>query len=94
MFMFFGIVAILFAVCNWYLFFTNRKQYKRFMFLSLSFTALTLCAFYSDAARMVISKDMAGLEDVVVTIHKSLWYLTIASIIINGIPLVAEKYRK
>lgn len=94
MFIFLGIISILCAICNLYLFFNDRKQYKWFMFLSLSFTALTLCDFYSDAARMVIAKDMAGLEDVVVTIHKSLWYLTFASIIINGIPLIAEKYRK
>lgn len=54
------------------------------MFASLSFTALTVCALYSDAARRVVNEDWGGLMDIMPTMAGALWVCVIASILMNG----------
>ena len=81
-----GIAAIIFAVLN--IGFTfKKKNAELYRFLSLSFTALTVCAFYSSAARDVAEKDWSALMDTVPTISPVLWALVILSIIINSVSL-------
>ena len=69
-----------------------RKKYKKknaelYRYLSLSFTALTVCAFYSSAARDVAEKDWSALMDTVPTISTALWVLVLISILINSVSL-------
>lgn len=81
-----GISAIITAILNllWY---ARSKDPKWFRFISLSLTALTLCAFYSMDAQWVLSKNWSALMDVVPTMSETLWKLTFLSIMINGISL-------
>ena len=89
MWLLFGIIAITMAVLNvvWTIW---HREAKCFRFISLSFTALTLCAFYSLANHWATSGDASALLDVMPTLSKVLWFLTIASIIINGISLLSK----
>ena len=89
MWMLFGISAIIMAALNviWTI---RHREAKWFRFISLSFTALTLCAFYSQANHWAVRGDSSALLDVVPTLSKVLWFLTIASIIINGISLLVK----
>ena len=82
----FGTVAIVSAVLN-IVWATIGKDPKWFRFISLSATALTLCAFYSNNAKWVIKEDWSALMDVVPSMTTGLWRLTILSIIINSITL-------
>lgn len=81
-----GIAAIIMAAANLICMFLH-KETKWFRFASLSFTALTLCAFYAMAARIVLSEDWSGALDVIPTVSKPLWFLTIASVLLNSISL-------
>lgn len=92
MFIVFGILAIISAVLNvvWKL---RKKESTWFCFASLSLTALTLCAFYQTDAAYVIKEDWSALMDITPAISKALWFLTIASILINGISLVKNTDR-
>ena len=63
----------------------NYKDTGRF--ISLSFTALTLCSFYSLAMQWVWNNQADQLRDVMPTLSKCLWFVTISSIIINSISL-------
>lgn len=85
-----GLGAIVFAILN-ILSFSKKKTNKWYGFISLSLTALTVCAFYSDGARRVLVEDWGGLMDIMPTMSKALWVCVIASIIINAIPLLKEK---
>ena len=67
--------------------FCIKKRAKWYRFCSLSLTALTVCAFYSDGARRVIREDWAGLMDTMPTMNKALWVLVILSIVINSVSL-------
>ena len=89
MWLFFGIIAMIMAVLNvvWTI---RHREAKCFRFISLSFTALTLCAFYSQANHWATIGDSSALLDVMPTLSKALWFLTIASIIVNGISLFAK----
>ena len=58
-----GLSAIVTACLNLYCW-SKGKEAKWFRFLSLSLTALTLCANYSHDAQWVISQDWSALEDV------------------------------
>lgn len=81
-----GIAAIVFAVLN--IGFTlKKKNTELYRYLSLSFTALTVCAFYSSAARDVAEKDWSALMDTVPTISTALWVVVLISILINSISL-------
>ncbi len=86
MWFFFGVIAIITALLNVALT-VQGKDTKCFRFISLSFTALTLCAFYSVDAQWVIKEDWGALMDVVPGASKCLWICTIASIIINSVSL-------
>lgn len=81
-----GIVSIIFALLNVISAFKNKSS-KWYRFCSLSLTALTVCAFYSEAASRVIKEDWAGLMDTMPTMNKALWVLVILSIAINSVSL-------
>ncbi|MDG5471289.1 hypothetical protein P6709_05980 [Jeotgalibacillus sp. ET6] len=89
----FGIIAIIATLINIYLF-SKGKDYKLAMALGLSFTALTLCAEYSLVSNWVDAEDWAALMDVVPSMEKALWLLTIASILLNIIPIILERKDK
>ncbi len=85
-----GTAAIIAAICN--VVWTMRgKDAAWFRFISLSLTALTLCAFYSMDAQWVIHQYWAALMDVTPTMSNALWVCTIASILINSISLFKKK---
>lgn len=85
-----GIGAIAAAICNviWSM---RKKDAKWFRFMSLSLTALTLCAFYGMDAAWVAGEDWSALMDVTPTMSKAVWVLTIASILINSVSLFEKK---
>ena len=85
-----GAGAIIFAILN--LTCTpKQKNSKWFGYISLSLTALTVCAFYSDAAVQVANEDWGGLMDVLPSMSKALWVCVIMSILINSITLLGDK---
>ncbi|MBR1597515.1 MAG: hypothetical protein IJ661_01225 [Lachnospiraceae bacterium] len=95
MWMFLGIGAVLFALLNLIWAFKNNNSgsfnyASVFRFVSMSLTALTLCAFYSDEAGRVAVKDWGGLMDIMPAMSKILWVCTFASIIINSISIFME----
>ncbi len=90
MWLLFGAGAILFAVLN-VIWSTHCKDAKWFCYLSLSLTALTLCAFYSMETSRVLQKDWSALMDVMPSMSTILWVCTIASILINSIALFRDK---
>lgn len=67
-----GIGAIIFAILN-IVFSLNNKNSKWFGFISLSLTALTVCAFYSQASSYVLKEDWSALMDVVPSVSRILW---------------------
>lgn len=70
-----------------------KKKNNIFRFLSMSFTSLTVWAFYADGAGRVITEDWAGLMDTMPTISKTLWLCVGVSIAINSISLI-KSYKK
>ena len=82
----FGIAAIVTAIAN-IICLILHKETKWFRFASLALTALTLCAFYGLAGRIVLSEDWSGALDVIPTLSKLLWFLTIVSILLNSFSL-------
>ena len=82
----FGCIAIVFAVLNltWAI---RGKDAKWFRFLSLAFTALTLCSFISLSTMYVNKQEWDSLTDVVPTVAPLLWICTIVSILLNGVSL-------
>ena len=86
----FGIAAIIAAIANILCAILHREA-KWFRFSSLALTALTLCAFYGLAARIVLSEDWSGALDVIPTLSKPLWLLTGLSILLNGISLFKKR---
>ena len=85
-----GVGAIIFAILNLVWLF-KQKSSKWFGFISLSLTALTVCAFYSDAAVRVINEDWGGLMDILPSMSKALWICVILSILANSIMLLGDK---
>ena len=85
----FGITAIVAAILNviWTM---RHREAKWFRFISLSFTALTLCAYYSLAKQWVLTNAADQLLDVMPTLSDVLWFLTITSIMLNGICLFVK----
>ncbi|PMC37840.1 hypothetical protein CJ195_09525 [Bacillus sp. UMB0899] len=88
-----GIIAIVATFINLYMYKTG-KDYKLAMAMGLSFTALTLCAEYSLVSNWVKSEDWPALLDVVPTMEKALWFLTIVSILLNIAPILLELKNK
>ncbi len=85
MWLIFGAGAVITALLN-IMNYKNRADI--FRFLSLTFTSLTVCAFYADGARRVVREDWSGLMDTMPTLSKTLWILVIISILINSISLI------
>ena len=85
----FGITAIVAAILN-VIWTVRHREAKWFRFISLSFTALTLCAYYSLAKQWVLSNAADQLLDVMPTLSDVLWFLTITSIMLNGICLFVK----
>ena len=85
-----GFGAIIFAILN-LVWTSKQKNSKWFGFISLSLTALTVCAFYSDAAMRVINEDWGGLMDILPSTSKALWICVIISILANSIMLLGDK---
>ena len=85
-----GFGAIVFAILN-LVWTSKQKNSKWFGFISLSLTALTVCAFYSDAAMRVINEDWGGLMDILPSMSKALWICVILSILVNSIMLLGDK---
>lgn len=92
MWLLFGIAAIITAILNviWTL---RHREAKWFRFFSLSFTVFTLCAFYAQAAHWVLAEDWSALMDVLPSTSKGLWFLTTASVVMNGISLFQKGNR-
>ena len=92
MWLFFGITAIVSAILNviWTL---RHRETKWFRFISMSFTALTMCSFYALAKQWVLTEAADQLLDVMPALSEILWFLTIASITINGISLFIKSDR-
>ncbi|MDO5755090.1 MAG: hypothetical protein Q4P28_02530 [Tissierellia bacterium] len=86
MWIIFGICAIIFAILN-LLWSFQKKDAKWFRFLSISFTALTVCATYSDEASRVVAGNFSGLMDIMPTMSKILWICVILSILLNSLSL-------
>ena len=86
----FGTAAIIAAIFN-VIWTVRRREAKWFRFISLSFTALTLCAYYSLANHWVSTNAADQLLDVMPTLSKLLWFLTVASIILNSVSLFKKK---
>jgi len=82
----FGIAAIVTAIAN-IICLILHKETKWFRFASLALTALTLCAFYGLAAKIVLSEDWSGALDVIPALSRPLWFLTIVSILLNSFSL-------
>lgn len=82
-----GLVAIVFMVLN----IVIRNQHGWLGYISLAFTALTVCAFYQNAANFVAQEDFSALMDIVPTMSKILWVCTFISIVINSIFLFKRK---
>lgn len=90
MWLLFGAGAIVFTALH-VVFALRNKESKWYLYLSLSFTALTVCSFYADGANKVMNEDWSGLTDVMPAMSTILWICTIASILINAISLFIKK---
>lgn len=90
MWIIFWVSAIITALLN---IINYKNKANIFRFLSLSFTSLTVCAFYADGANRVVVEDWAGLMDIMPTIAKALWLCVGVSIAINSISLI-KSYKK
>lgn len=93
MWMIFGIGAVVSGLLNLYFYFQKRDP-KILRFISLSFTALTIWAFYSSANAWVVSGDYSALQDVLPTTTNALLILTLMSVFINGFTLKDNFQRK
>ena len=87
-----GLIALVATFINLYMYATG-KDYKFAMAMGLSFTALTLCAEYSLVSESVKNEHWPALWEVP-NFEKVLWFLTIASILLNIVPIFLEQKRK
>jgi uncharacterized membrane protein len=92
MWIFFGITAVFAALLNLVWTFLQWDA-KWFRFISMTLTAFTVCSFYADAARWVLSEDWDALRDVLPITADMLWILTIASVLLNSISLFVNRDR-
>ena len=86
MWLLFGIVAIIMAILN-VVWTVLHRDAKWFRFISLSFTAFTLCAFLKLTNGWVAGEDWSALMDVMPTLSRAVWILAGASVAINSISL-------
>lgn len=89
MWLLFGIVAIIATFVNLYLY-AKGENYHLAMVIALSFTSLVLVSSYNMVSDWVKIGDWSALLDVVPTMSKTFWILTITSIIINVMPIFLE----
>ncbi|MGD6966342.1 hypothetical protein ACQCVP_07935 [Rossellomorea vietnamensis] len=87
-----GVMAIAVTFINLYMF-AAGKDYKLAMAMGLSFTALTLCAELSFVSELVLREDLSALSEVP-NYDRELWFLTIASILLNIAPIFLERKAK
>lgn len=92
MWIIFGLAAIGATLINLTVF-MMEKDYKLPMAIALSLVALTLCAEYSLLNMWVEAKDWAAIMDVVPSMSRALWFLTIAAIFMNILPIFLERKR-
>lgn len=92
MWIIFGLAAIGATLLNLTVF-MMEKDYKLTMAIALSLTALTLCAEYSLLNMWVEAKDWGAISDVVPGMSRALWFLTVAAIFLNILPIFLEKKR-
>ena len=85
-----GGLAVALAISN-IVFTILKKDSSLLAFISMALTALTVCAFYSDAAGRVVVEDWGGLMDILPTMSKALWVCVLLSIFINAIPVLLNK---
>ncbi len=90
MYLLIGLAAIITAVINLIQAFRHRET-KYFRFISMALTALTMCAFYSDAAQLVLIEDWSAMIDILPAVSKVLWFCVGSSIFLNGITLFGKK---
>lgn len=88
-----GVIAIVATFMNLYLY-AKGKDYKLAMAMGLSFTALTILTDYRMVSNWVKAEDWSALLDVVPTMEKVLWFLTIISILLNITPILLELKNK
>jgi membrane-associated HD superfamily phosphohydrolase len=93
MWLIFGGIAIIATFINLYLY-TTGKNYHLAMAMGLSFTALTLVASYSMVSDWVNVEDWSALLDVVPTMSRAFWILTVISILLNITPTFLELKNK
>ena len=91
MWLFLGISAIIFTGSNLIYSFKSKNE-KWVRFGAISFTALTVCSFYSDGAMRVLNEDWGGLTDIMPTMSTALWVCVGISILLNSVSLFREKY--
>ena len=87
-----SLIAIVATFINIFMYIAG-KDYKLAMAMGLSFTALTLCAKYSLVSEWVKNKHWPALWEVP-NFEKVLWFLTIASILLNIAPILLDYKRK
>ncbi|VXB18714.1 conserved membrane hypothetical protein [Exiguobacterium sp. 8H] len=92
MWIIFGLAAIGATLINLTVF-MMEKDYKLPMAIALSLVALTLCAEYSLLNMWVEAKDWAAILDVVPGMSRALWFLTVAAIFMNILPIFLERKR-
>lgn len=90
MWIFLGVAAIITAVLN-IITWSNGKEAKYFRFISLSLTAMTVCAFYSAEAKRVELQQWGALMDYMPSVATYLWYCVVASIVINAVSLLKNR---
>ncbi|MCI9682965.1 MAG: hypothetical protein HFI26_16510 [Lachnospiraceae bacterium] len=92
MWLFFGAIAVAAALLN--VIWTIRgREAKWFRFISLSFTAFTLCAFYGAGAEWVVNEDWSSLMDVAPSMTKLLWVCSAVSVLMNSVSLFKKPER-
>ena len=89
MWLFLGISAMIFTGFNLIYSFKNKNE-KWFRFAAISFTALTVCSFYSDGAMRVLNEDWGGLMDIMSTMSRALWVCVGISILLRTTPPAAH----
>ena len=87
-----GVIAIVVTFINLYMY-SAGKDYKLAMAMGLSFTALTVWAEYSLVSEWVEGENWAALWEVP-NFARALWFLTIASILLNIAPIFLERKNK
>ena len=90
MWLFLRITANIFTRYN-LIYSLKNKNENWFTFGPISFTALTVCSFYSDGAIRVLNEDWGGLMDIMPTVSKALWVCVGISILLNSVSLFREK---